>query len=413
MTRTLVRAALASVLVCVSAAGGAEPPVDVGTLDGYASSRPRNLDNHRDLVGVAARPGPEPTSQAVLWERTDDGYEMEALPALDNLPRSEAYGFGRRGTPVGYSFVSSGGFSLFRAVAWRKDVSGLRVAEDLEPPPGFSDALAFAGNHHGLVVGAASNPSELVDGLTRRQAVAWEPTKDGYEVTDLGVPEGYAVSDASGVNELGEIVGTAVRRESDGSGGLIQRTAVVVWRRGCGRHGRSRAETLVLPLPDDLPRGTSPAISTPGLVVIRAERSTPGQPLVSRPLIWVRRGHDFDGPYELPVPKGFTDAFPTDVNEEGIVLGTALTRQSTFPTLVGSQVVVWTRWHKHGYRASVFPNPEGASIVTSTALNEHGDALGFASPAPPGGSGGYIWKKASCGKPHAWKGQAEPEDDRR
>jgi hypothetical protein len=409
MTRTLVRVALASTLVCLSAAGYAEPPEDVGTLEGYAMGRPRNLDNHGDLVGLASRPGPEPTSQAVLWERTRDGYDLEALPPLANLPRSEAQGFGRRGTPVGYSFVSAGGVSLFRAVAWRKDVSGLRVAEDLEPPPGFTDALAFAGNHHGLVVGAASNPGETVNGLTRRQAVAWEPGKDGYEVTELGVPEGYDVSDAAGVNQLGEIVGTAVRRESDGGGGFVQRTAVVVWRRGCHRHGRSEVEAFVLPLPEDLPRGTSPAISTPGVVVVRAERSTPGEPLVSRPLFWIRRGHGFAGPYELPVPDGFTDAFPTDVNEVGAVLGTALLRQSTFPTLASSQVVVWTWWHKGGYRATVLPNPEGAAIVTSTALNEKGDALGFASPAPPGGSGGYIWKKAAWGQDHERHGHSERE----
>ncbi|HEX9186301.1 MAG TPA: hypothetical protein VGB87_04470, partial [Vicinamibacteria bacterium] len=137
-------------------------------------------------------------------------------------------------------------------------------------------------------------------------------------------------------------------------------------------------------------------------------RTTPGQPPVSRPLVWVRHGHDFAGPYDLPVPEGFTDAFPTDVNEAGAVLGTAVVRQSTFPTLALSQVVVWTWWHKGGYRATVLPNPEGVAIVTSTGLNEKGDALGFASPAPAGGSGGYIWKKAAWGKAKAGNGPPAP-----
>ena len=262
------------------------------------------------------------------------------------------------------------------------------------------------------MVGASQQPRRARNGLTRRQAVAWEPTKDGYEVTDLGVPEGYAVSDASGVNDFGEIVGTAVRRESDGSGGLIQRTAVVVWRRvQPPRRSRPRPRA---PPARQLPRGTSPAISTPGLVVIRAERSTPGQPLVGRPLIWVRRGHDFDGPYELPVPKGFTDAFPDRRERGGHRPRHGPHAPVHLPTLVGFDVVVWTRWHKHGYRAIVLPNPEGAAIVTSTALNERRRRARLrSSPVPPGGSGGYIWKKASCGKPHAGKGQAEPEGDRR
>ena len=69
----------------------AQSPTDVGTLPGFTVSRPKNIDNGRDIVGQVARPGPE--EQAALWTRTDDGYSVEALPPLDlsSLPPDAGY----------------------------------------------------------------------------------------------------------------------------------------------------------------------------------------------------------------------------------------------------------------------------------------------------------------------------------
>jgi hypothetical protein len=384
---------LAAVTVCaLPEAVRAQVPTDIGALPGYTFSRPKNINDRGDIVGQTARAGPE--EQSTLWSRTSDGYAIEALPALDGLTRSDARAFARHGAPVGFSSLIAGGVSVSRAVVWRDDPSGLRVAVDLEPPPGFTDAAAFDANSAGLIVGEASNPTEVINGSVVRHAVAWVPTRDdAYEVLDLGVPEGFDVTSASGVNELGEIVGTARRLEVDGS----QTAAVVVWRRPYKRHGRCHSETFVLDSHPDLPRNLNPAISTAGLVVAQADRSTPGEATTSRPLYWVRCRRGFAGPYVLAVPQGFTDAFATDVNESGMILGTAQVRQATAPTLVSSQAVVWWRGHRRGYKATLLANPPGVAVVTAARLNERGDVVGIA-PAPPAGStGGLVWRRNCSG----------------
>ena len=396
MTRWLTRALLALVASCaLPEAVRAQGPTDIGTLPGFTVSRPRSITNGRDIVGQAERFGVEPTQQAALWTKADDGYEVEALPALPGLVRSDARAFARGKAPVGSSSLVASGFSVSRAVVWRADPSGVRVPVDLEPPPGFTDALAFDANHFGTIVGEATNPREMVGGLQMRHAVAWAPKGDGdYDVLDLGVPEGFTASSATGVNEVGEIVGTARRLEPDGS----TRSVVVVWRRPFLRHGRCHAETFVLPSHPDLPRNMNPVINTVGLVVAQADRVTPGEPVVSRPLLWKRWGKGFAGPYELPVPAGFTDAFPADVNELGAVVGTAFVRQAAAPSTVRSNAVVWTWWRKGKYVASVLPNPEGVAFATGARINEKGDVVGNAPLPAPGTSGGLLWKRATCAK---------------
>lgn len=412
MTRPFARATLAALGACLLAdAALAQQPIDIGTLPGFTIARPRNIDNHRDILGQAERSGVEPTQQAALWTRMGDGYAVEALPALTGLLRSDARAFARGGAPVGSSSLT-GSFSLVRAVVWRDDPSGLRVAVDLEPPPGFTDAQAFDANHHGLIVGEAVNPGQRINDSILRHAVVWAPKKDGaYEVEDLGVPEGFDVSSASGVNELGEIVGTARRFEKDDSGVLFQRAVVVVWHARFLRYGHCHADTLVLPSHPDLPRHQNPVISTAGLVVAQADRVTTGQPLVSRALLWRRWGREFAGPYELPVPAGFTDAAPNDVNELGVILGTAQVRQASAPVTV-SQAVVWTwSWVKKRFVPSLLPNPPGTSLVTAARINERGDAVGNAPLPTPGKTGGLLWKRKSCGRWYApsWLREPRPE----
>ena len=398
MTRQVARGALAAGGLCLLAhAAIAQSPTDIGTLPGYTVARPKSVDNHVDIVGQVARAGPD--EQAALWMRTPDGYSVEALPPLAGLVRGDARAFGRRGTPVGYSYLVGGGVSLYRAVVWREDPAGQRVAVDLEPPPGFTDALAFDANAHGLIVGEATNPRETINGSTVRHALAWIPRKGGeYEALDLGVPEGYDVSSASGVNELGEVVGTARRLESDGAGGLFLRSTVVVWRPRLRHDGRCHTDTWVLPPRADLPRNQNPTINAVGLVVAQAERVTSGQPLVSRPLLWKRWGRGFVGPYELPLPDGFTDAVATDVNELGVVLGTAYVRPATPGAALASQAVVWTwSWHKSRFVPALLANPEGIALVTAARLNERGDAVGYAPLPAAGASGGLLWKRKTCG----------------
>jgi hypothetical protein len=396
MLRWLAGAALAAtVTLGIADPALGQQPSDIGTLPGYTTSRPKAIDSHGDIVGQAARPGPN--EQAALWTRTKEGYSVEALPPLPGLLWGDARAFGRRRAPVGYSYLL-GGVSAFRAVLWRKDDSGERVPVELEPPPGFTDALALDANHHGLIVGEASNPRETINGLTVRHAVAWVPRHGGaHQVVDLGVPEGYDTSAASQVNALGEVVGTARRLESDGTGASLLRATVVVWRVRAGHGDRCEARAIVLTPRTDLPRNQNPAINTAGLVVAQADRTTPGERPVFRPLLWRRSGRTFRGPYELPVPEGFTDAVANDVNERGTIVGTASVRPASGPP-VASQVVEWT-WSRHRGRFAtrVLPNPAGAALVTAFALNERGDVVGSAPLPPPGTTGGLLWKRKGHG----------------
>jgi len=397
MIRTLAGAALAAAVACVLAdAALAQPPSDVGLLPGFTVSRPKAIDDHGDIVGQAARPGPN--EQAALWVPTHQGYSVEALPPLAGLLWGDARGFGWHGAPVGYSYLT-GGTSVFRAVVWREDASGTRVAVDLEPPPGFTDALAVAANRDGLIVGQASNPRETVNGSTVRHAVAWFPRKGGdYEVVDLGVPQGYDASSATGVNALGEVVGTAQRLESDGAGGLLLRATVVLWRARLGHGGGCEANTLVLPPRTDLPRNQNPAINAAGLVVAQADRTTPGERPVSRPLLWWRLGRSFRGPLELPVPEGFTDAVPNDVNDLGTILGTASVRAASgAPT--ASQAVEWTwSWARRRFVTRLLTSPQGTALVTASGINERGDVVGSAPLPPSGTSGGLLWRRKGHGR---------------
>ena len=394
MTSPLLRAMLVALAVCaLPEAALAQAPTDIGTLPGFTRSRPKNINSRGLIVGQVARPGPD--EQAALWTRTSGGYTVEALPALDGLTRSDARAFARGNVPVGFSSLIGGGISQFRAVVWRDDPSGLRVAVELEPPPGFLDAQAFDANRFGMVVGEAVNSLEIVGGLALRHAVAWVPKPDGeYDVLDLGVPDGFSVSSASGVNDGGEIVGTARRLEVDGS----QTWAVVVWRRPFKRHGRCHSDTLVLPSHPDLPLNQNPTISSTGFVVAQADREMPGAPRVTRPLLWRRWGRGFAGPYELPVPAGFTDAFPSDVGETGVIVGTAQVRQATAPTLVASQAVVWSWARRGGFRPMLLASPAGSALVTASRLNERGDVVGTALDPAAGTSGGLIWKRAASGR---------------
>lgn len=397
MNSPFARAMLAALSVCAfPEALFAQGPTDIGTLTGFTISRPKNINNQRSIVGQAERSGVEPGQQAALWTRTHDGYDVEELPALPGLVRSDARAFARGRSPVGSSTLTGGGVSQSRAVLWRRDPSGLRVPVDLEPPPGFTDAQAFDANHFGTIVGEAANPGEMVGGLLLRHAVAWVPNRDGeYDVLDLEVPDGYDVTSASGVNEVGEIVGTARRLEVDGS----TTAAVVVWRRPFLRHGRCHGETIVLPSSPDLPRNMNPMINSAGLVVAQADRATPGEAAVSRPVLWKRSGRGFAGPYGLPVPTGFTDAFPADVNELGTIVGTALERKAQPGDVrVRSSAVVWTWSRKRRYVASVLPNPQGVVFATGAHTNELGDVVGNAPIPAPGTSGGLLWKRAACMK---------------
>lgn len=369
---------------------GAQEPIDIGTLPGYSVGRARGINLRGDVVGQAARVGVEPAEQAVLWRRRAHGrFAIESLPPLPGFTRTDARDFAGGHEPVGFSYVLAPGSAHYRAVLWRRDRSGGRVPVDLEPPPGFTDARAYAASRPGQIVGEAFNPGEVVNGSTLRHAVSWRFGREGIDTCDLGVPEGFDSSAAFDVNDAGDVVGTASRVESNGAGGLRQRAEVVVWPRPHGRTGRCDPHPFLLLDRDDLPLKQTPSIDEHGNVVVRADLIAPGQPTISRALGWARHGWWYRHAFELPVPEGFTDAYPSDVNRHGVV-GTALVRGADGLT-TASQGVSWKFARGH-WRSTLLPNPAGVAVASVGQISDTGEIVGLA-PAPAAGtSGALLWR---------------------
>jgi hypothetical protein len=387
------------------------PASDLDTLPGYTIARPKSVNDRRDVVGQAARSGPEPGEQAMLWQRRGpDAYDTVLLPGILGLARSDARAFSRRRDPVGYSFLVGPGFSIFRAVLWRDDPSGQRVPVDLAPPPGYTDAQAYAANGDGQVAGEIANPSMLTpNGLSLRHAALWRVEGDGSAtVLDLGVPDGYEISTAFDVNEDGDVVGTAQRVEMDGNGALLRRADVVVWRERRTHEGEW--ESTVLESPPDWNVLQMPSINGRGVVVAQADHRFPGEPLHSAALRWSpvktrSHGDHCAGPERgygaaepLPLPPGYTDAFATDVNDRGQVLGKVLVRSGSL--VLFARALVWEDGPKGDPQMRFLATPPDVTDVNPAKLNDCGDAVG-SLPSPPGGTGGLLWLASDGGcHPH-------------
>jgi uncharacterized membrane protein len=366
-------------------------PVEIGVLPGYQLSRVRQINNRGDIVGQAVRVSEEPTQQAVLWHKVRGPRQVaEELPPLEGYTRSDARGFATPWIPIGTSSLPG---VETRAVAWKTDwATRQRVAVDLEPPPGFTDAQAYSGNGLGLVAGEASNPRELVDGLSARHAVLWHPTRDGgFDACDLGVPDGYVTSTANDVNVLGIVVGTA-RGRSD-AGGWV--TTAFFWR-PLGRLRDCRFEARPLPSGATDFSILAPAINGRGDIVAQGSAGTS-----VRALLWRRHRNRYADPEVLPVPEGFTDALARAINSPGDIVGTAQRRTDAG---METRVVVWKRTFR-GWTARMLGSPSGANLISSEHLNDRGDVIADTTQPPEDSSGAYLWVKATqpdCkqGRPH-------------
>ncbi len=374
-----------ALLACDRDCSPSPNPVEIGVLPGYQQSRVRQISNGGDIVGQAVRTSGEPTQQAVLWHKARGPLDQaEVLPPLEGFVRGDARGFATHWTPVGMSYTPGVGT---RAVAWKMDWTvGQRVAVDLAPPAGFTDAQALSGNGIGLVAGDAWNPKELANGLAVRHAVVWRLTWDGgAEVCDLGVPDGYLTSSANDVNAFGYVAGTAVGRLA--TGGLV--TAAFVWR-PLGRPQHCRFEAIPLTAAAAAPKVQAPAINERGDVVARADSNAP---VLSRALIWRYYGRRYAEPQTLPLPEGFADALARAINAHGDIVGTAQKRNSK-GAVTETSVALW-RWTLRGWTSSVLTSPSNTAIINSEYLNDRGDVIADTSVAPTGSSGAYLWVKAT------------------
>lgn len=400
--RSMGRVLFPVLVVLGAAAAGADEPVDLSTLPGYNRAGPQSLNNRGQAVGQARRTDRALPNLPVLWSKVGSKHEkIEALPILDGMVDGDAAAIARSGIPVGSASIRVGNSTFFRAVVWKR-VRGDWQAVELEPPPGYTDAIAAEVNARGQAVGWAFNPGEVVNGDVVRSAVVWQPSHDkGHTVVVLETPEGFQ-STATGINELGDIVGRAYRTEVGDNGATFSRSNIVVWRRVPRHHGlhhrRHAGSTrmpVVLPSVPGLPTSTAAAINLFGHVVATGEGLTNGV-RTTRALFWKRRlwkkgGPAYEEPSVLPVPEGFTDGVARDINIFGRVVGSAVVREGRL--LRASSATIWRHRRKSGWTGDVLDSPEGATFVSATGLNDKGSVVGNNLIPPGGTSGALLWKR--------------------
>jgi probable HAF family extracellular repeat protein len=115
----------------------------------------------------------------------------QALPGLPGSDTTKAFAINAQGSIAGVSESGSG----LHAVFWSGD-----AVQDLGTLAGqrFSEALGL--NNKGEVVGSSGDP------VGARRAVLWAP---GFAIKDLGVLPGGDSSRALGINDRSEVVGTS------------------------------------------------------------------------------------------------------------------------------------------------------------------------------------------------------------
>ena len=405
--RSLCRGCLAVLaLGAPGSTAAGEEPLALPTLPGYQRASTFDLNNRGQVVGAAfaGEPG-EPLLQAVLWRwRPWRPATVQPLPIPAEMENSEATAISRSGIPVGFSFLSSGSF---RALVWQRGPGGDWDAVELEPPPGFTDALAAGVNSRGEIVGWAGNAGEVVGVDAVQRAVLWKRGRDGaYSVSELETPDGFQ-SRGAAINERGDVVGTAFRTEFE-DGRRVLRSEILVWRRTLGRSGSCHRSPVVLtPLPG-LPTNQDPAISLSGDVVATAAGTIGGVP-TTRPLLWKwnrskkhhwpKHSRQYGDPIELPVPEGFASASARDINAFGRVAGTVLVQEGA--TTLSTRGVVWSRRRDGGWTVEELDSPEGVAFVSTIRLNDLGWIAGRGTPPSAGESGALLWIPPR--KPCMWK----------
>ena len=144
---------------------------------------------------------------AAIWRRST----MTALPTLPGGRNSQVFWMNSEGEAVGFSETAVRDstckmpFQVFRyeAVKWSRDGK----IQELRPLSGDTVSFAFANNDKGEVVGVSGTCANvtLPPSPSGPHGVIWD--KDGNP-TDLGTLPGGFVTNASGISNRSEVVGT-------------------------------------------------------------------------------------------------------------------------------------------------------------------------------------------------------------
>ncbi len=184
------------------------PLATLGGDNGYAAA----VNNLGQVVGWAENTTHDPTCvapQVLQFEAVTWGPEkgqMQQLPTLLGDPDSAATAINDQGQVVGISGtcdVAVGAFSAEHAVLWQKG-----TVTDLGNLGGAGWNTPIAINNRGQIVGFSDLPGDVSGGVLSPNFHAFLWTKAGG-IRDLGTLPGDTISEATGINDQGQVVGVS------------------------------------------------------------------------------------------------------------------------------------------------------------------------------------------------------------
>lgn len=196
--------------------------VDLTAATSASQGMAEDLNDHTRLVGWSL--GTTSCfgflgSRAALWENPGTGWTATDLGVLSaSLCFSHAYDINESGLVVG----ESSNFSSGTAVQWQKSSGGTWTISSLGTLPGGSFSEAQAVNNRGQIVGK----SQYSGGGTSHHAVLWQCGSIVDLNSRIPAGSGWVLEAATGINDLGEIVGYGKLGGGNFRGFLLKPSAV-------------------------------------------------------------------------------------------------------------------------------------------------------------------------------------------
>jgi probable HAF family extracellular repeat protein len=323
---------------------------DLGSLGG-GDTQAFDLNDSSQVVGYARTASLQ--SRAFLW---DDGQMVNLGVVNADDFQSAAVDLNVLGHAVGTSTLKNG---LARAALWR---NGSIIGLTPELPPYEGTSFASAINDHGHIVGAIDDDSSLVyDGIL------WA---NGSR-TALGDLGGGSTRPAD-INNAGQVVGT-----SNTSVALGQPHAFL-WQNGV-------MTDLGLLRGDDQDSGAA-AINADGVIVGTSGRLDENTSVDYRPFVW-------ENGVMSAIPTPSFEAYATDINDAGVVVGLMRTSGAASP------------YHAWIYVNGVVTNlnslihsGSGLHVAYANAINNNGEIAGVAFDAQ-GQAHGVLLRPGDPGDP--------------